>query len=83
MENNQINNTVASFQSTGKYFIESRGDVYTVTNDKDRDRERSGLPGNIVEIDGKKFKVKGVESFCVPKIRKGQEIVLMVEAINE
>ena len=72
-------NTVAVFKATGGYDLPGRGRVITVVNDKPRDRNDDGLKGNLVEIDGEVFLVKGVESFAVTPIRKGTEIGLLVE----
>lgn len=78
----KINNPVAKFVALGGFDIPGRGRVICVRNDKERDRENDGLRGNIVEIDGIHFRVKGVESNAVTPIRKNAEIGLLIEEIN-
>lgn len=71
---------VKSFISNKYYEIDGRGKAYIVMNDADHERSELGktLIGKYVEINGEIFKVRGVESFAVPMIRKGQYISLLV-----
>lgn len=66
------------YKSLETFEIKNRGRVFVVENDKDRDRDNNDLLGSEVIIDGKNYKVKGVESFVIQKIYKGQKIGLLV-----
>ena len=66
------------FKSIDRVQIPGRGSVFVVENDQDRPLNNSGLIGEIVLIDGKKYNVKSVESFCMHTIWKGQRIGLLV-----
>lgn len=66
------------YKSLDTFEIKNRGRVFVVENDKDRDRDNNDLLGSEVIIDGKNYKVKGVESFAIQKIYKGQKIGLLV-----
>lgn len=67
------------YTSTDSFYINNRGLVFSVKNDKDRPRDNSGLLNEIVEIDGKLYIVKGVESFAKFEILKDEPIGLLVE----
>ena len=66
------------YKSLDKYELKGRGTVYIVENEIERDRCSNNLIGIEVLIDGVKYKVKGVESFLIPTIRKGYKIGLLV-----
>lgn len=66
------------YKSLDTFEINGRGKVFVVENDKDRDRDKNDLLGSEVTIDGVNYKVRGVESFAIHKIRKGQKIGLLV-----
>lgn len=66
------------YKSLDNYKIKGRGTVYIVKNEINRNRDNNDLVGSDVFIDGVKYKVKGVESFAVPMIRKGDTIGLLV-----
>lgn len=67
------------YTSLRTFEIKGRGKGFVVSNEKNRDRDENDLLGKEVVIDGKKYKVKGIESFALPWIRKGQEIGIFVE----
>lgn len=66
------------YKSLGEYELKGRGRVYIVENEVERDRDNNDLINSEVLIDGVKYKVKGVESFLMPIIRKGDNIGLLV-----
>ena len=66
------------YKSLDKYEIKGRGTVYIVENELERGRSNNDLINSEVIIDGVKHKVKGVESFAIPTIRKGDTIGLLV-----
>lgn len=68
------------YKSEEQYNIKGRGNVFVVRNQVTQKREElsKSLLGKEVEIDGVLYKVKGVESHCVPIIIKGAPIGLMV-----
>ena len=66
------------YKSLDNYKIKGRGTVYIVKNEINRNRDNNDLVGSDVFIDGVKYKVKGVESFAEPMIRKGDTIGLLV-----
>lgn len=70
-------NTI-EYKSLDFYEIKETRKVFVVENDKDRDINNSDLLGREVIIDGHKYKVKGIESFALQKINKGQKIGLLV-----
>ena len=53
--------------------------VFGVINYKERDRSNNDLTDSDVIIDGKEYKILGVESFLTPTIFVGDKIGLMVE----
>jgi len=55
-----------------------QGTVFIVENTEDRKNEWKDILGKEVLIDGKKFTIKAVESFCIPNIKKGDKIGLLV-----
>jgi hypothetical protein len=59
------------YKSLDKYELKGRGTVYIIENEVERDRSNNDLLNSDVTIDGVKHKVKGVESFALPIIRKG------------
>lgn len=67
------------FTAINHFDIKGRGHVIVVENDKDRQRDNCGLIGETVLIDAVDYKIMGVESYAVAKIRKGQEIGLLVQ----
>lgn len=72
------------FKSESEHYITGRGKVFVVKNDRDRNRDDNDLVGKVVIIDGKSYKVNGVESFALPTIKKDALIGLLVsETINE
>ena len=66
------------YKSLDKYEIKGIGTVFVVKNEVERNRDSNNLVGKKVIIDGIQHKVKGVESFCLPTIRKGDKIGLLV-----
>jgi hypothetical protein len=66
------------YKSIDTYEIKGRGKVFIVVNDKERDRDNNDLVGSNVIIDGENYIVKGVESYAIPKISKGQLIGLLI-----
>ena len=66
------------YKSLDTYEIKGRGRVFIVENDKNRVRDKNDLVGSEVIIDETNYKVKGVESFLLPIIKKGQKIGLLV-----
>ena len=69
------------FKPDGEVFkIEGRGTVFTGTLLVDHTRGAlSQHIGEEIEMDGKKFVVKGVESFCVDRHPAGRGIGLLLE----
>jgi hypothetical protein len=55
-----------------------RGDVASVINDEDFEKDECHLFGEKVLIDGHVYTVKGVEAHCLQTIRKGSPISLLV-----
>lgn len=75
------------FTSYDNFEIKGRGIVYGVINDKDRFRDTDerrflDLRPN-VKIDGKVFKVLGVESFMMPDCSKGSKIGILTPYPDE
>ena len=66
------------YKSLDSYELKERGTVYIVENEVDRSRDKNDLIGSEVFIDGVKHKIKGVESFLLSTIRKGDKIGLLV-----
>lgn len=66
------------YKSLDTFEIKGRGKVFVVENEKDRIRDDNDLLGSEVVIDGQPYVVKGVESFPIHKIIKGQKIGLLV-----
>jgi hypothetical protein len=66
------------YKSLDIFEIKDKGKVFVVENDKDRNRDDNDLIGSEVIIDGENYKVRGVESFAIPIIAKGQKIGLLV-----
>lgn len=61
------------------YEIRGRGRVYAVRSPVEFDRDKAlETFGPEVVIDGVTHRVKGVESHCVPVIRKGSPIGILV-----
>lgn len=65
------------YKSLDTYELKGRGKIFIVENDKDRDTSNNDLIGSKVIIDGQQYTVKGVESFTLQKINKGQKIGLL------
>lgn len=69
---------LVEYKELDRAYVKGRGTVIVVENDKDRFRSDNDLVGSQVLIDGFEYKVKGLESFVVDKIYKGQNIGLLV-----
>lgn len=71
------------FDSIGVYEITGRGRVYTVELERDM-KDVDVFVGREVLIDGRFWKVNGVERFAhAPPWRKGEPIGLKVETLRE
>lgn len=68
------------FESVGKFEIAGRGTVYSVVNPSNCTREELGRFLGDVKIDGSVRRVIGVESHCIPNIKAGAYIGLLVRA---
>lgn len=66
------------YKSIGNYELPDRGIIYFVENDRERKTSDNDLLGSEVIIDGKKHIVKGVESYAMMYIQKGQRIGILV-----
>lgn len=55
------------YTSLGRHQVKDRGILYSVINEKDRERSNNDLVGEEVRIDGEEFKVKGVEYYTLKK----------------
>jgi hypothetical protein len=69
---------IIQYKSLDTFEIKGIGKIFVVENDKDRNRDNNDLFGSKVIIDGQKYKVKGIESFAIQKIAKGDKIGLLV-----
>lgn len=66
------------FHAEDWFEIAGRGRVASVRNPQRYDREACPYIGQVVEIDGERFTVLGVESFAISPIREGAPIGLLV-----
>lgn len=71
-----------SYHANDWFDIKGRGRVAEVRNDEEFQRDKGHLIGEVVEIDGKQYKVLGVESYALATIRKGSPIGLLVEPVT-
>jgi len=67
-----------TYKSIESFEIKNRGKVFMVINDKDRFKSDNDLIGCEVIIDGVIYRVKGIESFAIENIKKGNPIGLLV-----
>lgn len=67
--------------STQTYRLNNVGLCFIATNDESQSRENlcKSLIGEFVIINGSIWKVRNVETFCVPIIRKDMQISLLVD----
>ena len=70
------------FTSEGSFEIEGRGKVFVVSNDVDREGEFSDFYPQ-VEIDGKVYKVRGIERQAILSQRKGCKLGILVSEIEQ
>ena len=67
------------YKSVDSFEIDNVGKVLIVINDEERDR--SSLTGSTVLIDNVSYKVRGVESYGLPKIRKGDFMGILIDKL--
>lgn len=67
------------YKSLNKYTLGNKT-VFVVENEVERNRDNNDLLNKKVMIDDKEYIIKGVESFAIPIIRKGDRIGLLVNA---
>lgn len=66
------------------FHLKGRGDIACVLNDQDFDNDGSfHMVGEKVLIDGHVYTVKGVETWCILHIGKGQPIGLLLAEPRE
>jgi hypothetical protein len=76
-----IKNTMLEFKSLGKFTIAGRGSVFVVENDRERKEDFEDLYPR-VKIDGKEYKVRGVESRGMTQY-KGDELGLLISEVED
>ena len=67
-----------TYKAQDWFSIKDRGQVVAVINDEDFKRYSGHMIGEIIEIDRKRYRVKGVENFAVD----GEPIGLLVEEVE-
>lgn len=72
--------TEPEFESTGRYFITGRGDVFTVSGGYP---EPGVLKGKTVKIDGERYQVRGVETFGIRPYPENMNFGLLVRPLEE
>lgn len=66
------------YKSIDSFEIKEHGTVFMVMNDEDRTRDNNDLINTEVIINDVVYKVKGVDSFAIKNIKKGNPIGLLV-----
>lgn len=73
---------IKRYTSLDRFEVAGRGSVFVIESEIERSRQAHDLNGHRVWIDGDIYWVKGVESNCTDKIRKGDKIGLLVKKAN-
>lgn len=74
-----MNMSIPTFTNAEWFQLKGRGDVASVSIDRDCRKDQLLETFKRVVIDGKEYDVKDVESWALETIRKGQPIGLLVE----
>lgn len=72
--------TEPEFESSGRYHVSGRGEVFTVSGDYPEPGE---LKGKTVVIDGARYEVRGVETFGIRPYPENMNFGLLVRPLGE